>query len=655
MKRYSLALQFLFLIEFFSLQPCAMAQQNAYNNLKEAIKNSTGSTRVNNMLVLANHLLEEGVYDSTCIYWANEAEKNATALNDMYSVAKASELKARYYFNKSVWNESIKAFETTLSTVDRIPVPLQRNEMNFKGLMGLAEVYNYMGDYVSALDYRLKGLKLIDSIKTDASGRINAYVSIANDFRHLDQRTKAIDYLRQIEVEVPQAKGNYQLDYYYEYYQNLLLNGQVEESKKILSRYDSAVMHFNLSTAQRLEFAGIGQKLHGQYELNYTKNFAAAVSCFKKYLDYSIRLDNQTHIAIAYNKIGIACDSLKDYPAAIEELRRSYDICIREEIIDYGYKSALHLATLYERMGDFKQAYFFSSAAYTLKDKLDTESKLQELNQLEAKYQASRKEKQITELKLANAEHAIKESQQKQSLSNTRFIIALVILIGMIILFFLYRYYHKRQLKEIAIRNNISRDLHDDIGATLSSINLYGELAHSVIEKQPANSKEMIGKMTNQAKDLMGRMGDVIWSMKPVGEEKNSFTSRLKNYCSELLSPKEINCDFNIDEKLVKKINSPVVRKNMLLIAKEAMNNIGKYSNAKNASISFQQLQEKIILTIKDDGNGFDSPAALNGNGLGNMKQRCEQLKGIFRIESIPGNGVAITCTFPIAIFSFTG
>jgi len=257
------------------------------------------------------------------------------------------------------------------------------------------------------------------------------------------------------------------------------------------------------------------------------------------------------------------------------------------------------------------------------------------------------------EMRAANLE--VEEARHKQSLTNTRFILALVALGSMIILFFLYRYYQRKQMREMEIRNRISRDLHDDIGATLSSINLYGELAHSVIEEQPSDSKEMIGKITNQTKDLMSRMGDVIWSMKPVADEKNSFTSRLKNYSSELLTPKEILCDFDIDESLGKRISSPVVRKNILLIAKEAMNNTAKYSAATKTSVSFQQVQEKIILKIQDNGKGFDGPAAMNGNGLGNMKQRCEELNGRFEIESLTGKGVCITCSFPIAIISHTG
>ena len=655
MKINTVVLRLFFLLLIYCISLSGMAQQHPVDSLKKAINNSSGLVKADNMLALADHLVEEGVYDSTCIFWATEAEKIADALNDVYSVTRARELRARYYFNKSKWNESIQAYEAALSAVDSIPAQHDRNEMNFKALMGLAEVYNYLGDYVSALDYRLKGLKLIDSIKTDVDVRINAYTSVANDFRHLNQRGNAISYLRQVEVDVPKAKGNHQLNYYYEYYQDLLLNDRIEESKKILLRFDSGVANFKLSTAQWLEFAGMAQKLHGQYELYHSKDFNKSVSFFKNYLDYSMRLDNQTHIAIAYNKIGIAYDSLNEYKKAIDAFKHSYDICIREQIIDYGYKSAIQLSALYERTGNFQQAYYFSSAAFTLKENLDTESKLRELNLLEAKYQASRKEKQIADLKLANAEHAVNESRQKQSLTNTRLLIAVLTIISMVILFVVYRIYHKKQLKEIEIRNRISRDLHDDIGATLSSIKIYGELANTVLDNKPEQSKAMIGKITEQSKDLMQRMGDVIWSMKPVEEDNNAFTTRVKNYSNELLSPKNITCNTDIDEAMCRKINNPLIRKHILLIVKEALNNIAKYSGASQANISFKLVDAKLVLKIEDNGQGFSNAANMSGNGLGNIRQRCEQCKGTCTIESEAGKGVTISAIFPVAIFSYSG
>jgi len=218
----------------------------------------------------------------------------------------------------------------------------------------------------------------------------------------------------------------------------------------------------------------------------------------------------------------------------------------------------------------------------------------------------------------------------------------------------IFRLKAEQELIVINERERIISDLHDDVGATLSSIHIYGDMAENVWETRPEASKEILGKITEQAKELMAKMGDIIWSMKPVNDQKNSITAKLKNYASELLAPKDINCDFDIDETMCNKITNPVARKNILLIVKEAMNNIAKYSGASHVSISFLQAQETVVLTVRDNGKGFSKSEILEGNGLGNMQQRCEQLSGSFDIKSITGKGVAITCSFPIAIFSYS-
>lgn len=249
------------------------------------------------------------------------------------------------------------------------------------------------------------------------------------------------------------------------------------------------------------------------------------------------------------------------------------------------------------------------------------------------------------ETRAANLEVA--EARSKQSLTNTRLILALVALGSMIIVFFLYRRYQVRQLREMEIRNRISRDLHDDIGATLSSIQIYGELAGSTLEKDAGHSKKMIGEMTGQTKELMGRMSDVIWSMKPAQDDKNSLTSRVKNYSSELLTPKGIVCEFDIDEPAASRITNPVIRKNILLIVKEAMNNIAKYSRADKATVSLSRKDANIVLRITDNGTGFSTAEHSAGNGIGNMRQRSRESGGDCTIVSAPGMGVSITCTFP--------
>ena len=77
----------------------------------------------------------------------------------------------------------------------------------------------------------------------------------------------------------------------------------------------------------------------------------------------------------------------------------------------------------------------------------------------------------------------------------------------------------------------------------------------------------MLQKITQQSKDLITRMGDIIWSLKPA-EETHSLTTRLKNYSAELLAPKNIACYFNIDEEICYTTSNQDLRKNILLIVK---------------------------------------------------------------------------------------
>ena len=129
---------------------------------------------------------------------------------------------------------------------------------------------------------------------------------------------------------------------------------------------------------------------------------------------------------------------------------------------------------------------------------------------------------------------------------------------------------------------------------------------------------------------------------------------RLKNYANELLTPKNITCLFEIDIDVSQKITLPEVRKNILLITKEAMNNIAKYSEANKALIKLVLQNETLLLSIIDNGNGFDATTIKQGNGLQHIQQRCKQLNGTCTIFSNAGKGTAITCSLPIAIISHT-
>lgn len=204
-------------------------------------------------------------------------------------------------------------------------------------------------------------------------------------------------------------------------------------------------------------------------------------------------------------------------------------------------------------------------------------------------------------------------------------------------------------------RNRIIADLHDDVGATLSSMHIYGDLAGNVWDTQPAKSKEMVNKMALQSKELMATMNDIVWSLKLPQAEKNTFLLKIKDYSRDLLAAKSIGVDINIDEAIDAAMTNPMARKNLLLIAKEAINNIAKYSNATHVIINLQLHKDIIELLVNDNGKGLPPDINRQGNGLANMQQRCRQLEGEFKIDSAPGAGVTISCQIPLAIISHLG
>jgi signal transduction histidine kinase len=208
-------------------------------------------------------------------------------------------------------------------------------------------------------------------------------------------------------------------------------------------------------------------------------------------------------------------------------------------------------------------------------------------------------------------------------------------------------------LKVIAVRAQMARDLHDDIGATLSSISIYGELAQQVWDTEPQKSKSMIDKMSTQSKGLMQRMNDIVWSLKTTDNNNEDFAKRILNYTQELLSVKDIYTTLQIDEQLEKQLLNPEILKNVLLISKEAINNIAKYSKATQVVISLKSDADMIHLSIKDNGVGFDMEGVKKGNGLMNMQKRADLLNAQFHINSPINGGVSITLKIPTVTIGY--
>jgi signal transduction histidine kinase len=241
----------------------------------------------------------------------------------------------------------------------------------------------------------------------------------------------------------------------------------------------------------------------------------------------------------------------------------------------------------------------------------------------------------------------IAENKKQQQENKIRIAGLVVIIILMVIAGLYYRNSLRQKLKLASIREKISQNLHDDIGASISSLHVYGSIAKENLTTKPEKLPELLNHITNQSSILMENMNDMVWSMK-TGTDIMTLDSKLKNYGAELLTVQDIHCIYDIDEAAFQLFKGYEQRKNILLFFKEAMNNAAKYSNASSITITFKQHGKHIQLGVWDNGVGFNRDQHTKGHGIKGMEARIKELNGTLTIETLPEKGAKLTALLPI-------
>lgn len=230
----------------------------------------------------------------------------------------------------------------------------------------------------------------------------------------------------------------------------------------------------------------------------------------------------------------------------------------------------------------------------------------------------------------------------KPSLVQTWWFKALMGLIFVGIVYLIYRMNVNRILAVVKLRSRLARDLHDDMGSTLSTINILSSMAKTKIGTDPAKSSEYISKISENSQRMMEAMDDIVWSIKPQNDTMEKLIARMREFANEALESKDILFNMEIDEKVLGMKLSMDARRDLFLIFKEGINNAAKYSKASRLFISFALERSIFIMKIKDYGVGFDLNDLDDGNGLENMQKRAANLNGTLTINSKPGEGTEL-------------
>lgn len=229
------------------------------------------------------------------------------------------------------------------------------------------------------------------------------------------------------------------------------------------------------------------------------------------------------------------------------------------------------------------------------------------------------------------------------------------ILIGLVIaslLFYLHRLRLQKLLHIEKVRSRLARDLHDDMGSTLSTINILSNMALQQQTLDEAKSKAYMSTISSSTSQMMEAMDDIVWSINPVNDNIAKMVARMKETAGAILEPKQIDYRFDLAPSVADVHLSMEARREIFLIFKEAINNTVKYAAATLVIFTFSRKGSSLLLTIEDNGVGFSigTPgSAVRGNGLKNMQKRAAMLKGQLSINSRAGKGTSLTLTMPIA------
>jgi sugar lactone lactonase YvrE len=200
--------------------------------------------------------------------------------------------------------------------------------------------------------------------------------------------------------------------------------------------------------------------------------------------------------------------------------------------------------------------------------------------------------------------------------------------------------YRIRQVKKVFVlqqnlhqmQQKISDDLHDNIGASLSSINILSEVVKQKMKNEDSSVNAVVDKISETSVEVINEMKDTIWFINPQHQSFDFVVSRLRQYAEPICSEMEIQFQLIYTSHPALESLSLFSKKNIYLIAREAINNSLKYAAAKKIAIEFVYFDGGLLLKVEDDGIGIPTEYTP-GNGIKNMHQRTVDLGGTFQLK----------------------
>ncbi len=648
------------------------------------VKNAKEDTaKVNTLNALAFEFRNND--PDTSLYYSDESLELATKLNYKMGIGDAYLQKSNALMNLGEYdealkngNDALKIYEQLLATVksaDKSPIFKQKARTN----NSIGIIYWYQGNYPEALKNHFAALKIRKELR-DKKGIAISSNNLGLVYGNQGNYPEALkNYFAALQI-LEETGDKYSLAASYVNI-GIIYRNQYNFPEALKYNFDALKIQEELGDEKGIanSFHNIGAIYDDQGK------YPEALEKYLVSLKISEKLKDQNGIAQSYNNIGLIYWYQGNYPQALMNLFASLKIketmgdkggivesynnigsvYLKQKKIRMAFQylnkalslakeigskedikiSYCSLAELDSVQGNFKKALEYYKLFITYRDSLFNEENTIQSVQLQMQYNFDKKDI-VAKVEQEKKDIIAQQQIQKQKLIRNSFIAGSILLVLLIIVLY-NRNKLKRTVEMEKMRNRLSRDLHDDIGSTLSSINILSRTAQSNLNQADEKTKASLEKINERSQRLLDNMSDIIWNINPGNDTIEEVMSRMREYATSILEAKNIDYTFNFPKEKMDCKLSMEVKNNMYLIFKEAVNNLSKYSGGTNVNLSLIFDEKNIHLKIQDNGIGFNQDEIKHRGGLSNMQHRAEEIKGLIKINSEPGKGTDVELTMP--------
>jgi two-component system NarL family sensor kinase len=653
------------LILFTVLVLCCKDRVNAQTPVidslrKELVKEKYDSVKVHDRIRISWYLIQ--LKDSTAAWkYINEADSIADKIKNQVSKGIVYEHMG-YLYNRMFSKKAITYYLQAESILKNFPnSPAAKKSMASLGLnMGIEHMN--VNDEEAALVYYFEGIKRYEALDSMNKNLPILYANIINSYYNTGKYKTALTYCEKAYTKsMAWGTAPAQMSASINYGRVLMKLNQPAKAAFFFEKCKTIADSVN-----DYYFQSNYYQILGNFKFDEGK-FDEALALFSKGLPL-IKLTSQPFdIAGCYIWVGACQIGVQKFSTARKYLDSAFRITKNYGYIHLLKDVYLNIYHLEKRQGNFSLAINYLDSFNIINDSLRLVAQSDRIEFLDARYQAEKKETQISQLQ-SDKEIQRLNIQKKNALNY--FLIGTALIITLVSLL-LYRNFKQKQklqqqrINELEIekkltateavlkgeeqeRTRMAKDLHDGLGGMLSGIKYSFQTMKGNLIMTSDNAQAFERSM-DMLDSSIKEMRRVAHNMMPEALVKFGLNTALKDFCNDINQSGALLVNYQsigLENSVIEQTTAITIYR----IVQELINNTIKHAAAKSAIVQLSKTDTGISITVEDDGKGFDPAILKSGRGIGwnNIQSRVEYLKGQLDVQSSPDKGTSILIEFKV-------